>query len=412
MTLDGSSLSVPKGTVIFRQNDPGDCAYIIERGEVDITISQGGDRIVLGRLRQGEIFGEMAIMDQTRRSASAVAVEDCEFLLISREQLAKRIERTDPVLRLCLSVILKRFRNTMKQWGEDAGEASTPSADNTSEAADHEGALHEIKLEQELRRALEQHEFEMHYQPILSLQSRQIAGFEALIRWRHPERGLVSPALFMPTAEANGLIVDIGAWVLKEACGALCRFNHEVADDRDLFMSVNVSCRDIEDEGFLGRLDAALVREELDPARLKLEVTENLLVEQPDIAVEVLNACRERGLAIAIDDFGTGYSSLSYLHRFPIDLIKIDRSFVQGIDESPATRKIIAAIIGLARQLELPIVAEGIEKAGHEAWLRDHGCEFGQGFLYAEALPEARASALLGEFATTKDTQGPSRSVA
>ena len=412
MTPDANLLSVPKGTVIFRQDDPGDCAYIIETGEVEIAIQQGGDRIVLSKLRQGELFGEMAILDQTRRSASAVAAEDCELFPISRDQLAKRIERADPVLRLCMNVILKRFRSTMKQWCKTSGDETVSRAGFEDGAADHEGVFYEIKLEQELRRALDQGEFEVHYQPILSLREQRVAGFEALIRWRHPVRGIISPALFMPTAEANGLIVDISEWVLNEACMGLCRLNRLISDDHPLFMSVNVSSRDIEDGGFLQRLDAALARAELDPARLKLEITESLLMEQPDIAVEVLSACRKRGLTIAIDDFGTGYSSLRYLHRFPIDMIKVDRSFVGGIDESRAARQIIAAIIGLARQLGLPVVAEGIEEPTQEAWLRKLGCEFGQGFLYAKALPEAEASALLQDAGNSIEAEGPSRSVA
>lgn len=406
MECDGSSRAVPKGAVIFEQGDQGDCAYIIERGEVEIALRQGPDRIVLGRRRQGDIFGEMAIMDHTRRSASAVAVEDCELLLISREQLAKRIERTDPVLRLCLNVILRRFRDTMSQWTKADPAGAVDDAlpvDAAGEVDEQQGALHEIKLEQELRRALTQNEFEMHYQPILHLEDEGIAGFEALIRWDHPERGLIAPALFMPTAEANGLIVEIGHWVMKEACLALARFNDVVADERALFMSINVSSRDIEDEGFVERLDAILDQAQVDPGQLKLEITESLLMDQPDIAIDVLGACKDRGLSIAIDDFGTGYSSLSYLHRFPIDTIKIDRSFVQGIDEGHAARQIIAAIIGLARQLDLPIVAEGIEETEQAAWLRERGCQFGQGFLYARPLAETKASSFLKKNAVSME---------
>ncbi len=399
MGRDGSLLSVPKGTVIFRQGDVGDCAYIIERGEVEIVIREGDRSIVLNRLREGAIFGEMAIMDQAVRSASAVASEACEFLIVSREQLASRIERADPVLRLCLNVILKRFRDTIRNWAktDEAPGSSGPGATGEEcSLAEEAFAIREIRLEQELRRAIDHGEFQVHYQPIVTLADGRVAGFEALIRWSHPERGLVSPGLFLPTAEANGLIVEIGRLVLTEACAALARLDRVAADDdRRLFMSVNISSRDIEDGGFLDHLDDALDRGRIDPGQLKLEITESLLMDQPDIANRVLGACRSKGLRIAIDDFGTGYSSLGYLHRFPIDTLKIDRSFVQGIEDGRAARKIIAAIVGLARQLDMPIVAEGIEQAGQADWLDARGCQYGQGFLYAKPLTEAQASSFL-----------------
>lgn len=398
MGCDGSSVMIPKGTVIFNQGDLGDCAYIIEQGEVEISLRHGGETIVLGRRCQGDIFGEMAIIDHTRRSATATAVEACELLLVSREQLAKRIEGTDPVLKLCLNVILKRFRDTMNQWvkadGADDGAAIDVTEGPPSDP-DGPGALREIRLEQGLRCALDHREFELHYQPIVDLSGQQVAGFEALIRWQHPKRGLISPALFLPSAEANGLIVEIGRWVLNEACEALVRFNRLNSSGRKLFMSVNVSSRDIEDDGFLDHLDDVLSRHQLNPAQLKLEITENLLMDRPDIAIRILQECKARGLSIAIDDFGTGYSSLSYLHRFPIDTLKIDRSFVLGIEDGQAARQILSAIIGLARQLEMPIVAEGIEHRDQASWLLEHGCEYGQGFLFAKPLIEAAASSFL-----------------
>jgi EAL domain-containing protein (putative c-di-GMP-specific phosphodiesterase class I) len=397
-------VSFEPGGIVFREGESGYCAYFIERGEVEISVERNGGRVVLARRGPGELVGEMAIIDDQPRSATAVATRPCELLTVSREQITSRIARTDPVLRMCLQVMLKRFRATLSglersEQPPDRLEHDACGRSSAAEHAYHQSALREIKLQQELQQALRREDFELHYQPIVELRSGLTAGFEALIRWRHPERGLISPMLFIPTAEASGLIVPIGRWVLRQALKTLAWIETGVPAHRWAgrwpFISVNLSGRDFTDPDFMGHLDAALSDSGVDPRQLKLEITESLLMSEPELAVTVLEACRSKGISIAIDDFGTGYSSLSYLHRFPIDTLKIDRSFVSTMSKRAADRKIVAAIIGLAKQLKLPVVAEGIEAPGDAAALRGLGCDYGQGFLYAPPLCEADAHAFL-----------------
>ena len=225
---DLDSVIVPKGGVIFDQGDPGDCAYLIERGAVEIIVDREAGPITLAERRQGEIFGEMAIIDNEPRSAKALAAEDTELFAITREQFARRMDTSDPILRLCLNVVMRRFRETMAELRGDAPPAPTDAdAPATPHIAIHEGAaeaIEEIKLERELRNAITRKDFEMHYQPIVDLSKGWIAGFESLVRWRHEQRGLISPYVFIPTAETTGLIIPLGRLCMEQACVAQTRF--------------------------------------------------------------------------------------------------------------------------------------------------------------------------------------------
>ena len=397
---DLDSLLVEKGRTIFREGDLGYCAYLIERGQAEVSVHRAGQQVGVARLGPGEIFGEMAIIDDKPRSATVTALEQCQLLLITREQLVRRVDDCDPILRMCLNVLLDRFRATMKRIQAIEGDLGVPqagpqtgpdSADDPKPAYDQ--AIQEILLEREIEKAIHQEDFELHFQPIVSLESGAIAGFESLVRWRHSARGLLSPLVFIPTAEASGLIVPLGRWCFREACRAL----PELGPAGETFVSVNVSGRDFGDPRFVDHIEAALAETGADPGRVKLEITESLLMRQPDRAIAALHDCRIKGLSIAIDDFGTGYSSLSYLHRFPVDTLKIDRSFVQSLHDgnpgggSPGGgsnvgggREIIVSILGLARQLGIPVVAEGIESERDVAVLRELGCPFGQGYLFAK----------------------------
>ena len=395
-----SYLLVETGTVIFNEGERGFCAYVIERGRVEISVERSGQKVVLAERGPGDVFGEMAIIDDQPRSATVTATAPCELLMITREQLTNRIEQTDPVLRMCLSMVLERFRATLLRLHVIGHEelppiatGSTPHA--TTDGAIHDHAIREIKLEQELRQALRHEEFELHYQPIVELASGRPAGFEALIRWHHRERGLMPPMVFIPTAEASGLIVPIGQWTFRQACSTLqlmtAASRSESAAGQDLFISVNFSVRDFSETSFVEDIAQVIEETGIDPRQMKLEITETLLMQKPGLATECLQRCKEMGLGIAIDDFGTGYSSLSYLHKFPIDTLKIDRSFVQDMDKSEQNRQIIRSIINLALELGIDVVAEGIEHAVQAELLSDLGCRFGQGYLYAKPLPHAQA---------------------
>jgi EAL domain-containing protein (putative c-di-GMP-specific phosphodiesterase class I) len=251
--------------------------------------------------------------------------------------------------------------------------------------------MERLRLETDLRRALEREELRICYQPIVALQTGHLAGFEALLRWDHPEHGPVAPETFIPLAEETGLIVPMGAWVLREAARQLVGWQQR---DASLTVTVNLSVRQLTHAGLTGEVAAALQETGLPPAALKLEITESILLEDAEAAAAVLHQLKALGVQIYIDDFGTGYSSLGYLHRLPFDALKIDRSFV--IDTGTGyNRQLVRTIVALAHGLGVAVVAEGIETAEALAELKDLQCEFGQGFLFAQALDVAEVEALL-----------------
>jgi diguanylate cyclase (GGDEF)-like protein/PAS domain S-box-containing protein len=250
----------------------------------------------------------------------------------------------------------------------------------------HLAARRRLDLRAGLERALNSGEFEVYYQPIVRLGSPGVAGVEALVRWNHPVLGLIPPAEFIPLAEQSGLILPIGEQVLRDATCTIAEVNRARAA-RPLYLSVNLSPRQLIEPGFSALVDEVLAVSGLDPARLVLEVTESVLVEDQGGVVPVLGQLRERGMRVAVDDFGTGYSSLSYLRRLPLDVLKIDREFVTGVARSPEDAAVAHAIVTLARVLGLSTIAEGIETPEQAAALAAAGCMFGQGFLYGRPVP-------------------------
>jgi len=247
----------------------------------------------------------------------------------------------------------------------------------------------------DLRRAIDRREFVLHYQPVVELKSRRIVGLEALIRWQHPERGMLSPMEFIPMAEDCGLILPIGDWGLAEACNQIQTWTRENPDNRSLRVCVNLSARQFSRQGLADHVESLLMQSGASSGQLGLEMTESSLMPDMGIAIEVLDALRALGISISMDDFGTGYSSLSYLHSFPIDVLKIDRSFVGRMTEGDQPLQIVRTIIELARVLNIDVVAEGIETSEQYHLLRELGCRFGQGYLFAKPMPAEQASVLL-----------------
>jgi diguanylate cyclase (GGDEF)-like protein/PAS domain S-box-containing protein len=249
----------------------------------------------------------------------------------------------------------------------------------------NERLLERLTLENALRRALDQGEMLLHYQPIIELATGRMTGLEALVRWHNPERGLVAPGHFIPLAEVTGLIVPLGDWTLHHACSQVAAFT-----DGPLAacsVSVNLSPRQFLEDDLEDRIRAALAESGLAPQRLELEITEGVVMQHTERAVPKMRRLRESGVRIALDDFGTGYSSLGYLKRFQIDRLKIDRTFVQGVPDDQGDAAIVRAVLALAHSMRVEVVAEGVENVHQRGFLLDEGCEFGQGFLFSRPVP-------------------------
>jgi diguanylate cyclase (GGDEF)-like protein/PAS domain S-box-containing protein len=258
-------------------------------------------------------------------------------------------------------------------------------------------AVNVLRLQNSLRQAVDRQEFEVYYQPIVSMERRDLSGFEALVRWRHPRRGIVSPHEFIPLAEETGLIVPIGQFVLREACRQMSEWRRKLDGGEKLSVSVNLSGRQLSSPTLLDDIERILDDTGLTPAALKLELTESTLIDDPETASAMLQRLRERGIRLYIDDFGTGYSSLSYLHRFAIDGLKIDKSFVDMVGRPAREAAIVPSIVSLAHNLGMGVIAEGVETTEQAQALMELDCREAQGFLYSRPVTRERAAKLIAD---------------
>jgi diguanylate cyclase (GGDEF)-like protein len=249
-----------------------------------------------------------------------------------------------------------------------------------------------LSLREDLRRSLDRDELELHYQPLVDLASQSIVGFEALVRWKHPELGLLLPDQFIPLAEETGVIVPLGRWVLRTACSEARAWQQRQRSGEPLILSVNVSMRELTSPDFVEVVTSTLEQTGFPPERLQLELTESVFMETLEPTRSRITGVRNLGVTVCIDDFGTGYSSLGHLHRLPIDKIKIDRLFVRHLDEAPGNREILRTILTLAHHLGLDVVAEGVESNAQLTTLRELACAYGQGFLFSRPVPPHRVS--------------------
>jgi len=383
------------GEILFRMGDEGDAAYIVDSGTLDVYIEHDdGSELLLNEIAQGELVGEMALIDGRKRSASVRARSASMVTRISQAQLQERLERADPVIQLLLASTVERLRQRLEP--EVPALAPVETAKGTAGAVARDSAQKRLRLESELDIAVAQEQFVMHYQPIVSLPGGDVAGFEALVRWQHPERGLLPPGAFVQAVEESHLMVDLGRWIMNESSQALVRF--QGLADNPLFMGINVSGKQFEDPNFLGYVEA-LAELAVEPWQVKLEITESLLLTNPH-TIEWLERCKELGFSIAIDDFGTGYSSLSYLHKLPSDTLKIDRSFVIAMLGNERSRVIVEFLIQLANGLGMRTVAEGIDDPETLQALIALRCDYVQGFLMARPMPEEKARSVLQQRAS------------
>jgi diguanylate cyclase (GGDEF)-like protein/PAS domain S-box-containing protein len=286
---------------------------------------------------------------------------------------------------------LMRDADTAMYAAKDGGKGTV----RTFETGMHRRVLDRLELTGELKRAVEEGEFELEYQPIINLGTGAISGAEALVRWVHPTRGRVAPAEFIGLAEETGLIVPLGAWILRSACEQVARWRRALPDRAPFTVGVNVSTRQLQDPGFPELVEAVLASTEMDPSLLVLEITESFLPEDGAAMIEQLGLLNSLGVRIAVDDFGTGYSALSRLHHFPIHIVKIDRSFIAGIERDGNKAQLVQGIVSLAESLDLDVVAEGIEQRGQAEQLRRMRASHGQGYLFSRPVAADRMGALL-----------------
>jgi EAL domain-containing protein (putative c-di-GMP-specific phosphodiesterase class I) len=269
----------------------------------------------------------------------------------------------------------------------------------------HTELVQRVQLEADLRRALEEDELFLHYQPTIHLTSGQIVGAEALCRWNHPVRGLVPPTEFIPLAEASGLIRPLGAWVLREACRQAAEWQRNSPPrEKPLTLNINLSGRQLQFAEVVDDVAKALEESGLPPSSLVLEMTESVLMDDNEDVLTILRRIKALGARLAIDDFGTGYSSLSYLHRFPVDMLKIDRSFVERLSHASDNAELARTIVRLGQSLQLVTVAEGVEDSAQFLALRRMGCDIGQGYYFGRPMESDAMGRLLDEERTPAKT--------
>ncbi|MGZ3772076.1 MAG: EAL domain-containing protein [Pseudobdellovibrionaceae bacterium] len=394
MNSPTQSVDIHKDQIIFSEGDTGDCAYIIEKGRVLVYLNKDQEEIPLNILGEGEIFGEMALIDNQNRSASVRALEDVRLAIVTKQQVLERVATADKVVQLLMRVLLKRLRGRNNSIRSGI-ELTNVEFDNSAGKDGTQNALDQLKLENQIFQAFQNKEFELFYQPIINLKTKQITGCEALLRWNSPLHGLVSPNLFIDVIENSAMVIPIGHWIINQALKDLrliqdqLRLNKKTKMADEFMMSINISGRQFTHSDFVNNLEDLREKHNLQTKNIKLEMTERIMMDGA-IALEALNQCHEQGYAISIDDFGTGFSSLQYLTQMPISFLKIDRSFVMKVLSDAKSKAVVSSIIHLAHAMDIEIIAEGIENNEESLVLETLGARYGQGYLFSKPVDLGR----------------------
>ena len=369
------------GQLIFKSGDAGDCAYLIEEGTVEILVMKQGTEHRIRSIGKGELFGEISLIDYEPRTATVRALERTVLVPIPRKMMEELLSRSDPVLRHLLLVILERFRHRNDGSALPEISASIPREQAQRRDIVKGEATQKLSLAHGLKRAMNHGEFQLYYQPICDLADGSIAGFEALIRWHHPVDGPLQPNDFLWIAEQTGLIHDIGLWTLERACRDWHTLR-QYTDYEKPFISVNLSAVQLSNELLVDQVKSIVVNHSMHPSEMKLELTETVMIDQPEAAAEVMRKLIELGCSLALDDYGAGHSGLKHLQRYPLDTLKIDSMFVEPILTSAQSHEIVRSSVALAHSLGLKTVAEGVESEGIRASLLEMNCDFGQGWYF------------------------------
>ncbi len=398
MSEDRLRRTLAAGELLFEQGQQGNAAFVIESGVIEIFSERDETRQVIARLGSNDIFGEMALLGDAIRTASACAVEPTQLLVVTHEHLNERLLGADPMTRHLLRTVVLRCREMLAWMRTNAATQAMPqrtavrTAAGDVDDADRDLAFRRLRTEQELEVALERREFQLYFQPIVRLSDRKVAGFEALIRWFKPGHGMVPPGEFIPVAEASPLINRIGLWILETAFDSLVEMDAVVSDKREpLFLTVNLSARQLTGSELLPALTRQVRRLEGRDCRIKLEITESLMIGNVVEVQAFIARCRELDVHVVLDDFGTGYCSLSYLHLFEVHTMKLDRSFVRGMAVSDASEKVVRGVTRIAHDLGLKVVVEGVERLEEADQAASLGIDYVQGYFYGRPVPLAEA---------------------
>jgi diguanylate cyclase len=381
--------------VVFHTGEYGDSAYVIESGCVEVLVGPADAPRRVAVLTEGAMFGEVALLDRQARTATVRTLMPTRLVLIDRTHVEELLGRADPVIQYLLRLMLERFRNSSAAPARVDLPVSLQPAAVPGKADLHTLAVHTLSLAHDLADAITANQLVLHYQPIILLQDNVTVGFEALVRWQHPQLGMISPDEFIPLAEKTGLVHRIGAWVLQRAVAdwpALRTWCNGSGAHRP-FVSVNLSAPELCAPGIVSSIEECLTQHKMPADELRIELTETVIVSSLDAVSSAIHALRALGVGIALDDFGTGYAGLGYLQTLPFSCLKIDKTFVQQMHASQRSFHIVKSALELSRQLDLSTVAEGIEDEPTANALRDMGCTYAQGFYFARPMSVSATAA-------------------
>lgn len=389
--LDRENFAV--GEQIFKVGEAADCAYLIEQGAVGIYVMDQGVERLACTMGKDEMFGEVALIERQPRTFTVMATEKTVLIPIRRRLLDGLLEKSDPILRYLLRVILEHFRNKQSTITRPAPDAEAVPLQSVHRGVQRGEATQQLALVLGITRALAHDEFELYYQPICHLADGRTAGFEALMRWHHPTDGVIQPMDFLGFAEHTGLIHELGLWVLERACRDWPTLRKYTRYESP-FVSVNLSPIQLTGKSLVDEVKATIARHNMPAAELKLELTETVMIDHTGIALQILNRLTELGSSLALDDYGTGHSGLDHLQRYPIGTLKIDRAFIEPMLDSAQSMEIVHSSIRLAHSLGMNVVAEGVESDAVREKLLELGCDFGQGWHFGRpaTLQEIQSS--------------------
>jgi diguanylate cyclase len=386
-------VALAAGEVVFREGDAPTTAFLIESGQVEITTERDGAVVRLATLGPGDLLGEMAVIDAAARTATAIAAGPCTLMAIDRAAIGERLAQADPIIRSLLEGQLRRYRGALAamQGRVDSPEQAVLAAASASEQV----GIGKFRLESQLREALVNNGLDLRLQPLYEVGKGRIAGFEALVRWNHPERGHISPLEFITLAEETSLINPVGEYVLDAAIAALLALKDNEGFVAP-FVAINVSPRQLAESCLIERIVQRTRAVGVAPDRIKVEITESQMVDYPTVQ-RLIQRCHEHGIRVAMDDFGTGYSNLGHLHALQFDSVKVDQAFPRQMMQSPRAMALLRAIVDMIHAIGADVVVEGIETREQFDAVREMGVRYVQGYLIGKPLLLEEVMALAAE---------------